>query len=72
MVCIKIVFMINTVKLAKQQCLDLFTALHALVFVCVAAYQCSRRGGELELELRGDRVDITGRAVVLLQGILKV
>ncbi|XP_060782250.1 phenazine biosynthesis-like domain-containing protein 1 isoform X5 [Neoarius graeffei] len=37
------------------------------------AYQCSKRGGELELELRGDnRVDIAGRAVVLLQGILKL
>ncbi|XP_060782246.1 phenazine biosynthesis-like domain-containing protein 1 isoform X2 [Neoarius graeffei] len=39
----------------------------------VTAYQCSKRGGELELELRGDnRVDIAGRAVVLLQGILKL
>ncbi|KAI5617417.1 phenazine biosynthesis like protein domain containing [Silurus asotus] len=37
------------------------------------AYQCSNRGGELELELRGDkRLDIAGRAVVLLQGILKL
>ncbi|MCJ8730400.1 hypothetical protein PDJAM_G00183890 [Pangasius djambal] len=37
------------------------------------AYQCSSRGGELELELRGDnRVDIAGRAVVLLQGVLKL
>ncbi|KAG7333881.1 hypothetical protein KOW79_002288 [Hemibagrus wyckioides] len=36
------------------------------------AYQCSRRGGELELELKGDRVDIAGRAVILLQGILKL
>ncbi|KAM9476802.1 phenazine biosynthesis-like domain-containing protein [Clarias gariepinus] len=36
------------------------------------AYQCSRRGGELELELRGDRVDIAGQAVVLLRGILKL
>ncbi|XP_053477701.1 phenazine biosynthesis-like domain-containing protein 2 [Ictalurus furcatus] len=37
------------------------------------AYQCSSRGGELELELRGDnRVDIAGRAVVLLHGILKL
>ncbi|XP_017571293.1 phenazine biosynthesis-like domain-containing protein 1 isoform X1 [Pygocentrus nattereri] len=37
------------------------------------AYQCSRRGGELELELRDDgRVDIAGRAVVLLQGTLKL
>ncbi|KAI4886231.1 hypothetical protein NFI96_023513 [Prochilodus magdalenae] len=37
------------------------------------AYQCSRRGGELELELRDDgRVDIAGRVVVLLQGTLKL
>ncbi|XP_036430414.1 phenazine biosynthesis-like domain-containing protein 1 [Colossoma macropomum] len=37
------------------------------------AYQCSRRGGELELELRDDgRVNIVGRAVVLLQGTLKL
>ncbi|XP_072533139.1 phenazine biosynthesis-like domain-containing protein 1 [Salminus brasiliensis] len=35
------------------------------------AYQCSRRGGELELQLRDDgRVDIAGRAVVILQGTL--
>ncbi|XP_027030724.1 phenazine biosynthesis-like domain-containing protein 2 [Tachysurus fulvidraco] len=37
------------------------------------AYQCSRRGGELELELKGDtRVDIAGRAVIVIQGILKL
>ncbi|XP_026869949.1 phenazine biosynthesis-like domain-containing protein [Electrophorus electricus] len=36
------------------------------------AYQCSRRGGELELELRDNRVDIAGRAVVILQGTLKL
>ncbi|XP_066535531.1 phenazine biosynthesis-like domain-containing protein [Hoplias malabaricus] len=37
------------------------------------AYQCSRRGGELELELRDDaRVDISGRAVVIIQGTLKL
>ncbi|XP_028845385.1 phenazine biosynthesis-like domain-containing protein 1 isoform X2 [Denticeps clupeoides] len=34
------------------------------------AYQCSKRGGELELEIKGDRVDISGRAVVVLQGTL--
>ncbi|XP_072534417.1 phenazine biosynthesis-like domain-containing protein 2 [Salminus brasiliensis] len=37
------------------------------------AYQCSKRGGELELELRDDgRVDIAGRAVVIIQGTLKL
>lgn len=37
------------------------------------AYQCSKRGGELELEVRDDgRVDIAGRAVILLQGTLKL
>ncbi|XP_062852288.1 phenazine biosynthesis-like domain-containing protein 2 isoform X3 [Trichomycterus rosablanca] len=37
------------------------------------AYQCSRRGGELQLELRDDnRVDIAGQAVVILEGTLKL
>ncbi|KAG9275532.1 phenazine biosynthesis-like domain-containing protein 1 [Astyanax mexicanus] len=37
------------------------------------AYQCSKRGGELELEVRDDgRVDIAGQAVVILQGTLKL
>lgn len=37
------------------------------------AYQCSKRGGELGLELRDDgRVDITGRAAVVVQGTLKL
>ncbi|XP_028844987.1 phenazine biosynthesis-like domain-containing protein 1 [Denticeps clupeoides] len=34
------------------------------------AYQCSKRGGELEVEIKGDRVDITGQAVIVLQGTL--
>ncbi|KAG7462942.1 hypothetical protein MATL_G00190110 [Megalops atlanticus] len=35
------------------------------------AYQCSSRGGELELMIRGDgRVDIAGRAVTVFQGTL--
>ncbi|XP_020336457.1 phenazine biosynthesis-like domain-containing protein 2 [Oncorhynchus kisutch] len=37
------------------------------------AYQCSSRGGELELELQDDgRLDIAGQAVTVLQGILTV
>lgn len=35
------------------------------------AYQCSSRGGELQLEVRDDgRVDITGQAVTVLEGTL--
>lgn len=70
---IKIFLRNNRVKMTKWKCFKLFTTLHALLFACVAAYQCSKRGGELELELRGNnRVDIAGRAVILLQGILKL
>ncbi|XP_071265164.1 phenazine biosynthesis-like domain-containing protein isoform X2 [Salvelinus alpinus] len=37
------------------------------------AYQCSSRGGELELELQDDgRLNIAGQAVTVLQGILTV
>ncbi|XP_076831095.1 phenazine biosynthesis-like domain-containing protein [Brachyhypopomus gauderio] len=36
------------------------------------AFQCSKRGGELELDLRDNRVDIAGRAVVVLQGTLNL
>ncbi|KAI7805516.1 phenazine biosynthesis-like domain-containing protein [Triplophysa rosa] len=37
------------------------------------AYQCSSRGGELELEIRDDgRLDISGRAQIILQGTLKI
>ncbi|XP_051945361.1 phenazine biosynthesis-like domain-containing protein [Xyrauchen texanus] len=37
------------------------------------AFQCSGRGGELELEIKDDgRVDISGRAQIILQGILKI
>lgn len=37
------------------------------------AYQCSSRGGELELEVRDDgRVNIIGRAQIILQGTLKI
>ncbi|XP_067092328.1 phenazine biosynthesis-like domain-containing protein isoform X2 [Osmerus mordax] len=35
------------------------------------AYQCSSRGGELQLEVRDDgRLDITGQAVTILEGTL--
>ncbi|KAM7015737.1 phenazine biosynthesis-like domain-containing protein 1 [Tautogolabrus adspersus] len=35
------------------------------------AYQCSRRGGELELEVRDDgRINIAGQAVFVLQGTI--
>ncbi|XP_073690100.1 phenazine biosynthesis-like domain-containing protein [Garra rufa] len=37
------------------------------------AYQCSRRRGELGLEVRDDgRVNISGRAQIILQGTLKI
>ncbi|KAJ8393269.1 hypothetical protein AAFF_G00063410 [Aldrovandia affinis] len=37
----------------------------------VTAFQCSGRGGELDLALRSDgRVDISGHAVIILQGTL--
>ncbi|XP_039528038.1 phenazine biosynthesis-like domain-containing protein isoform X1 [Pimephales promelas] len=37
------------------------------------AYQCSSRGGELELELRDDgRLNISGRAQIILRGTLKI
>ncbi|XP_051507671.1 phenazine biosynthesis-like domain-containing protein [Myxocyprinus asiaticus] len=37
------------------------------------AFQCSGRGGELELEIRDDgRLDISGRAQIIFQGILKI
>ncbi|XP_051234286.1 phenazine biosynthesis-like domain-containing protein 1 isoform X2 [Dicentrarchus labrax] len=37
------------------------------------AYQCSRRGGELELEVRDDgRINIAGQTVTVLQGTMKL
>uniref|UniRef100_A0A3Q3BRG9 Phenazine biosynthesis-like domain-containing protein 1 n=1 Tax=Haplochromis burtoni TaxID=8153 RepID=A0A3Q3BRG9_HAPBU len=37
------------------------------------AYQCSSRGGELELELRDDgRINIAGQAITILQGTIKL
>ncbi|KAM6943302.1 phenazine biosynthesis-like domain-containing protein [Xenentodon cancila] len=37
------------------------------------AYQCSSRGGELELEVRDDgRINIAGQAITVLQGVIKM
>ncbi|XP_073690099.1 phenazine biosynthesis-like domain-containing protein [Garra rufa] len=37
------------------------------------AYQCSRRGGEVKMEIRNDgRLDIIGQAQIILQGTLKI
>lgn len=36
------------------------------------AHQASSRGGDLLVELRGDRVDLTGGAVTVLEGTLLV
>lgn len=42
---------------------------HQVVFS--SAFQCSRRGGELDISLRPDgRVDIKGGAVIVLEGTL--
>lgn len=41
-----------------------------VVCLCVA-YQCSGRGGELELEVRDDgRINIAGQTVTVLQGTI--
>ena len=36
------------------------------------AYQASARGGEMEVELRGDRIDLIGQAVVVLEGEMEI
>ncbi|XP_076142644.1 phenazine biosynthesis-like domain-containing protein 1 [Alosa pseudoharengus] len=36
------------------------------------AYQSSMRGGELELEIKGQRLDIAGRGVFVLQGTISI
>jgi predicted PhzF superfamily epimerase YddE/YHI9 len=33
-------------------------------------FQASRRGGTVRVALRGDRVDISGRAVTVMRGTL--
>ena len=39
---------------------------------CMTAYQASKRGGELSLELAGERVFISGNAVTLIEGNMKI
>ena len=34
----------------------------------LSAYQTSQRGGEIEIEIKGDRVYLTGEAVTILKG----
>ena len=47
--------------------------LNSLFYFIVTARQCSSRGGELTIHVREDnRVDITGQAVLVLQGSLYV
>jgi hypothetical protein len=36
------------------------------------AFQASRRGGEVFCELRGDRVKLSGKGVLYLQGFIDV
>ena len=36
----------------------------------MAAFQASRRGGHLQVELRGERVELVGRAFTTLRGSL--
>lgn len=38
----------------------------------MTAFQASKRGGLLSLELQGDRLNITGEAVTIIEGLLKV
>ncbi len=38
----------------------------------LTAHQVSARGGELDCEVKGDRVLLTGRAVTYLEGIIDV
>ena len=46
----------------------------SIIALCVyAAYQCSKRGGELELKVRDDgRINIAGQVVTVLQGTITV
>lgn len=36
------------------------------------AYQASKRGGELAIEMQGDRLYITGKAITVLEGMMKI
>lgn len=48
------------------------TQINLCVWGCVpVAYQCSSRGGELELEVRDDgRINIAGQTVTVLKGTI--
>ena len=51
------------------------TSVEALKFWQVnelSAYQASRRGGELGLELSGDRVFMVGQEIIVIEGMMKV
>ena len=37
-------------------------------FVHIAAYQCSKRGGEILCSINGDRVELTGAIKIILKG----
>ena len=38
----------------------------------LTAYQASKRGGELNLEIKGDRINITGQAITIINGVMKI
>ena len=38
----------------------------------LVAYQASKRGGELNLEYQGDRIDISGQAITIINGIMTI
>ena len=38
----------------------------------LTAYQASKRGGELNLEIKGDRINITGQAITIIDGVMKI
>tara|TARA_B100000029_G_C17608870_1_gene968545 strand:- start:1696 stop:2499 length:804 start_codon:yes stop_codon:yes gene_type:complete len=38
----------------------------------LVAYQASKRGGELNLEYHGDRIDISGQAITIINGIMTI
>ena len=38
----------------------------------LAAYQASSRGGELNHEYQGDRINISGQAITIINGIMTI